>query len=366
MSRPAVLVRRIAGLPAAVNEALDFLNFDFSGKRVWVKPNLLAPHPPAAGVTTDPELVRLVVRGLRQRGAREIIVGDNPAGVRRVEMEKFLAPTGVVAASEGCFRNISINPVTLRLNSRFVPEVPVSAVINQVDVILNLPVFKTHGLTIITGAIKNLFGIIPGGHKTYLHARADTAAEFAELLVDIYQAVPVPVLTIMDGIRGMDGPNGPSGGRVLQLGLILASGSPVALDTVMALLAGGSPAKIPTLSIAGARGLGPIRKEEIDIVGDFQPIRGFILPPVGLAAAVTRVSRFVYPFLRRVPVNHPKLCIRCNECAANCPVQAIVLNPYPVIDRKRCISCFCCAEICPVRAMTIAGAGKSLLLRLTG
>lgn len=363
--RERVLVRKIGDLTGAVSEALDFLQFDFANKKVWVKPNLLAPHPPEAGVTTDPELVRQVVRALKRRDVARIWVGDNPAGVPTQPMEKYLAITGVVLASEGCFTNVSINPVNLKLNSRFVSEIPVSALINDVDVILNLPVFKTHGLTIITGAIKNLFGIIPGGHKTYLHTLAGNAIEFAELLVDIYQAVPKPVLTIMDGIRGMDGPNGPSGGRVLKLNLLLAAANPVALDAVMTLLAGGKPEKIPTNRIARERGLGPIEPDKIEIVGDFQPLKGFVLPPARLAAAASRVSTLVYPLLRRLPVLEPKRCIQCGKCGENCPKKAINLSPYPRINIKRCISCFCCSEICPTQAITIAPPLKSLLIRIT-
>lgn len=363
--RQRVLIRKITDLPTAVSEAFDFLQFDFSNKKVWVKPNLLAPHPPEAGVTTDPQLVRQVVRELRRRSAARVLVGDNPAGVHSQPMEEYLAPTGVVEASEGCFTNVSINPVTLKLNSRFTSEIPVSAIINDVDAILNLPVLKTHGLTIITGAIKNLFGIIPGGHKTYLHTLAASAKEFAELLVDIYQAMPCPIINIMDGLRGMDGPNGPSGGRVLKLNMLLASPNPVALDVVMTLLAGGKPEKIPTNRIASERGLGPIEPDEIEIVGDFQPIKGFVLPPAGIAAAVTRVSTLVYPLLCRLPVLHRKRCVQCGECAENCPKKAIGLSPYPQINRKKCISCFCCSEICPNHAITIASPLRSLLIHFT-
>ncbi len=363
MKRARVLVRKITDLNSAVREALDFLQFDFFGKRVWVKPNLLAPHPPEAGITTDPELVRHLVHELRRRGAAKIRVGDNPAGVHKTPMAEYLAPTGVVTASEGCFENISVNPITVKITSRFVSEIPVSAILNEVDVILNLPVFKTHGLTIITGAIKNMFGIIPGGHKTYLHTVVKNGEEFAELLVDIYQAVKKPVLNIMDGIRGMDGPNGPSGGRVLKLGILLSSANAVALDAVMTLLAGAHPRKIPTSRIAHQRGLGPIEPDGIEIVGEFQPIKGFVLPPVGLATVVTSVSRFVYPLLRRVPTLNQRRCRRCGDCVRNCPVKAIELAPYPKIDWRRCINCFCCAEICPVHAITIAGKLKSFYLR---
>jgi len=366
--RARVLIRKVIELKVAVIEALDFLEFDFAGKNVWVKPNLLGAYPPEAGVTTNPELVRRVVQELKRRNASQIWVADNPAGVSRgMRLEYYLAPTGVVAASEGCFVNAGVKPVNLWVDSHFVKEVPVSNIINEADVILNLPVFKTHALTVLTGAIKNMFGIIPGGYKSYLHTLARDGEEFAELLVDIYQAIKLPILTIMDGLRGMDGINGPSGGRVWRLGMLLTSSNAVALDAVMAMLVGVNPRAIPMLRIAGERGLGPIQVDDIEIKGDFAPIKGFRVPDTGFASLITRVSKPVYQvFVPRVPVLNVKRCIRCGECASNCPVQAIVLKPYPNIDRRRCIRCFCCSEICPTNAMVVAGRLRSFLERLVG
>ncbi|MGQ9707719.1 MAG: DUF362 domain-containing protein [bacterium] len=360
-----VLVRKIIELKAAVIEALDFLEYDFTGKKVWVKPNLLGPHPPEAGVTTNPELVSAVVRELWRRGSRQVLVADNPAGVPRPSLSEYLKPTGVVEASEGSFANISINPVRLKLKSRFISEIPVSSIINETDVILNLPVFKTHALTILTGAIKNIFGIIPGGHKAYLHTLATSAEEFAELLVDIYQAVPVPMLHIMDGIRVMDGINGPGGGRVRRMNYLIASANGVALDAVMALLAGAEPKAIPTIRIAAERGLGPMKKGELTIIGDLVRFKDFRLPNAGFAAIITRLSIPVYRFLLpRLPVLKKFRCTRCGQCAENCPVQAIKLSPDPEIDRQKCIRCFCCAEICSVKAMIVAGHLKSFWLQM--
>ena len=362
-----VLVRKVVDLSAAVAEALDFLEYDFRGKRVWVKPNLLGPHLPERSVTTNPELVRTVIRDLKYRGAGAVWVTDNPMGGHSDRLEDFLAPTGVIAASEGCFLGIAETPVIVPMNSRFIAQVPVSSVVSEADVILNLPVFKTHALTVMTGAIKNLFGIIPGIRKAHLHTLVRNGTEFAELLVDIYQAIPKPVLNIMDALRGMDGQNGPSGGRVLNIGKLLAARNAVALDSVMAMMAGAKPDRIPTNRIGAERGLGPARPDGIEIVGDFQTIPGFRLPSALLADSITGIAGATfYRLLERRPIAVKELCTRCRRCVDTCPVQAIAMTPWPDIDRRKCITCYCCVEVCPERAMVVPSPLRGLIQNITG
>ena len=348
-----MLVRKVTDLATTVKEALDFLEQDFKGLRVWVKPNLLGAHRPEAGVTTDPELVRQVVRQLKARGAAQVWVSDNPGMALPGNVSEYVAPTGIIEASEGCFRSPSDNPVPLAVESRFTSEVRASGLVREVDLLLNLPVFKTHALTLMTGAVKNLFGIIVGAQKQQLHAACPGFEEFSELMVDIYQSVPVPMLHIMDALRGMDGMNGPSGGRVLKLGRLLAARNGIALDSVMTLMAGRPPRSIPTVRIAEERGLGPGTRDEIDIIGDFEVIQGFHVPSARFGRLAGKASRGVYRFLARYPLAVRNACNLCLECEKKCPVQAITMNPYPVVARERCIRCYCCVEVCPKRAMLI-------------
>ncbi len=362
-----VLVRKVTDLAAAVREALDFLDYDFSGRRVWVKPNLLGAHLPEAGVTTDPELVRWVVRELRRRKPADVVVFDNPGGALNTDIASFIRPTGVIEASQGAFRTAPQTPTMLKLRSRFVAEIPVSTFIGESDIILNLPVFKTHALTILTGAVKNLFGIIPGGHKSFLHTVTGSADEFAELLVDIYQTVPIPVLTIVDALRGMDGQNGPSGGRVLDIGRIIAGTNPVAVDAVMALMAGTDPGSVPTTRIAASRGLGPAEQALIELVGDFAQVKGFRLPSRRVAALATGLAgSTAYRLLQRRPLLDRRNCTKCQRCADNCPARAIAMSPFPVIDRQKCIMCYCCIELCPEQAMIVPGLLRGLVQNITG
>jgi uncharacterized protein (DUF362 family)/NAD-dependent dihydropyrimidine dehydrogenase PreA subunit len=362
-SRERVLVRRVTRLAEAVAESLDFLDHDFRGLKVWVKPNLISPHPPERSVTTDPELVRAVVRELGKRGAEEITVADNPGGNMKGNIESYLEPTGIVEASEGCFRGVSGSPVELEVDSPVLDSIHVSRILLEADVILNLPVFKAHAFTVMSGAVKNMFGMVPGGQKGRLHALVPDDERFAELIVDLYRAIPTPMLHLMDAQRGMDG-SGPSAGRARDIGCLLAARNGVALDSVMALMAGIEPTDVPMLRCAGTRELGPVARDGIDIVGDFHVVPDFRIPSRRLSRALTGVVARIYPLARSRPVLVEKLCTRCGMCAASCPVDALNLSPLPRISRDDCITCYCCTEVCPEQALHVPGPWRGFVHEL--
>ena len=73
--------------------------------------------------------------------------------------------------------------------------------------LVSLPKLKTHGLTRMTGAVKNQFGCMPGLLKNQQHARLADPFDFATVLVDLNVSLK-PRLCIMDAVMAMEG-NGP-------------------------------------------------------------------------------------------------------------------------------------------------------------
>ena len=68
-------------------------------------------------------------------------------------------------AAKGHYVNIGNDSRKIDFNPAFAPTVSISSAILDADVVISLPKFKTHGLTVITGAIKNSYGFLTGAQK---------------------------------------------------------------------------------------------------------------------------------------------------------------------------------------------------------
>ena len=116
-------------------------------------------------------------------------------------------------------------------------------VAEDVDFIVSAAKLKTHAMMTYTGAVKNLFGIIPGITKADYHFKMNDVDNFAAHLVDICEYAK-PLFSVIDGVEGMEG-DGPSAGEKRHVGIIMASEDPYALDYSALRLIGINPRKVP-------------------------------------------------------------------------------------------------------------------------
>lgn len=343
-----------------VNKAVHtvFQYFNPPETEVLIKPNLLGGFPVEQHVTTHPSLVAALIHYFKEKNV-EITVGDNPAG--RGDVIKKAEKTRLYQASNGHFKDISDSEEVL-VHSDYFSRLAVSKKVLTTDYVLNVPKFKTHIQTMITGAIKNMFGMLPGDEKSLIHCKARRLKDFSHALVDIYSIRP-PDLTIMDAVVGMEG-NGPSGGTLKHIGKILASDNGVELDAVMAYMMGLDPHTVPMLAYAHEKGLGEIVLEKIHIEGEVARIPKFKVPSRMLVRVITPMSSGYYDFLAVKPHLNRKKCVKCWECVEKCPVSALSRNEYPHINKDLCISCFCCAEVCETHAMEVPTQMREVFNRL--
>ncbi len=336
------------------------------GDRVLIKPNMLSARCPGEGVTTHPAVVRGIVELVQEVGA-EAIIGDSPGGTNR-DLNHFWEVCGYKEVSEATGAPL----VSLERELREV-EVPggviyktlhLSRIALEADVLITVPKLKTHSLTLLTGAIKNLLGLIPGLGKMEFHRRCPKPDDLGEAVVDIFSALK-PRLAIMDAIVGMEG-NGPVSDKLRDVGVLLAGPDAVALDTVAQTIMGLKPFDVPTTRAAAERGLGTADLRKIDIKGESLEevvIKNFVLPS---NAVVRSIPKPILSLIARRIMVRPRArtdkCTGCRCCVKNCPVGAVSIEKNFVrIDYRKCILCLCCYELCPEKAMDLK---KSLLSRL--
>lgn len=121
------------------------------------------------------------------------------------------------------------------------------------DVIINLPKLKTHMMTGLSAATKNLFGCIPGLQKAEWHMRFPDKERFGGMLVDLLCTVK-PGFAILDGILAQEG-DGPAGGTPRMVGIVAAAEDHLQMDFALCRMLGIRPKDVPYLNAAISRGL---------------------------------------------------------------------------------------------------------------
>jgi uncharacterized protein (DUF362 family)/Pyruvate/2-oxoacid:ferredoxin oxidoreductase delta subunit len=316
--------------------------------RVLLKPNLLAGRDPALAITTHPAVLRAIARRLKDLGVRRIVLADSPSGA--------YSPASLRRVYAACEYPPLAEWMELNEDVRYAAKGGFSILrpVLEADFVINCPKLKTHGLTVMSAGVKNLFGCVPGLQKPEQHCLHPSIEGFSDMLLDLAEAVK-PALTLMDAVDCMEG-NGPGGGKVRPMGYTLASRSPYALDEAAATLMAINPIMVPLIRHARKRGLcGP---DDVVLTGD--PLVAAD-PPFLLPDAIVTRERFFTPnglfhhFFgrkRTYPVVNVERCVGCGRCAESCPKHLITVeNRKAVIRRKGCISCFCCQEVCPEKAM---------------
>ncbi len=337
----------------------------YNGARVLLKPNCLsAHHGPDRPVNTRAEIVEAVGQYLLNHHQVHLIIADSGG-------------MGSYGKTKRAYVLMGLDRVALRLGAELVNleelglieiQSPVgkilhafkaTALLDQIDVLVNLPKLKTHILTGITGAVKNVLGLLPGSLKRDIHVAAPSGLAMARALVDILAGIKkkVPlILNLMDGIVAMEGA-GPTHGRARQTGWLLSSIDPVAIDVVGAAIMGFDPAKIITIGQAAEAGLGTADPARIELLGagwrDL-PVPGFKHPytktrewaeriiPTWL---IGRAFDFLYEAKPRV---RKAQCQECGLCVQACPARALKLTEEGLhFNQSLCIECYCCLEHCP-------------------
>jgi uncharacterized protein (DUF362 family)/NAD-dependent dihydropyrimidine dehydrogenase PreA subunit len=355
MSRVMIHPATYENCREAVDRAFALFPLNLTGKSVLIKPNVLRASEANEGIATHPAVLKAVVDKVETLKPASLVVGDNPGLFSYGANEESFKQTGLLAAAKGYYQNIGNDSLQVAFNPEFMAAVSLSRIIKEADVIISLPKFKTHGLTVLTGAIKNSYGFLPGAQKAKLHKAAGSPERFHEVVVDVFK-LRVPDFFLMDAVVGMEG-NGPASPDLREIGLILASDNAVALDAVVATMMGLDPGRLRFFQKAKAEGLGDYDLKTIEVLGELKVIPDFKVPPLGGEAIMQNeaIQSLIHGKTLLKPHANPEWCTGCGSCIEQCPMAALSMQDgVPEADPDLCISCFCCQEICPEKAITLS------------
>jgi len=366
----------------AVNDAVQLIGGLNVKGTVLIKPNLSCAKPSGSGLVTNVEVVKALVKMVADQGARPI-VGDLP--ILGWEARKVFDATGIRAIEEagGELVDWSDNHIEIELsNANILKKVTIARPAIEVDAIINVPVLKHHFLTHLSGAMKNLFGLVEPNFRPRIHVLG-----LDEPLVDLYEFLkPKIVLNVMDAtlIANSVRPAGPYYGptdakSAFRANMVLASQDAVALDAVAAHVIRIDPMDVEMVRIAHDRGLGDIKPRTVgNARGASLKVKsalyGKLLPYMEDAWTSTIWNPVAHPFAKRLYGKEvlslkevrkemdsidPSMigmvgnCAECGLCVGACPTKNIMLADHRAAFGSKCIKCFICVEICPNGALGI-------------
>lgn len=357
--------------PATVQAAVAKLLADLGGLATWVrprqtvllKPNLLSARAPEKGVTTHPEVVRAVIRSVRAVGGCPV-VADSACSA--IQIERVWEKTGFKAmCGEESVPLINLEKSSSVQFNRAGVVYSVAKPVMEAPLVINMPKLKTHMLTVLTNAVKNIYGTLPGFQKTMLHKQYPTPDQFCAFLAALYARVR-PGLTISDAVVAMER-NGPSGGDLVPLGFLAGSTDGVALDAALCHILKIALNKVTYLGLLQRAGVGTADWSQIEMVGNVPlPLNR---PPFRVPVITSLLNqipiwllRLVAPYVWIRP-SFTARCVQCGLCVKACPVTALrmIEESVPILNSAVCIGCCCCHEVCPNRAVEMK---QSFLMNL--
>ena len=354
------------------------------GERIGLKPNIIMPAVVERAICTHPLLVAAVALEIREAGGYPVVVESPGAGFVPLKsvMVGVFRRAGYREAADRYDFELSYDidwDVIRNPDAKHVHLVELLGSYLKCDGLINLSKFKTHTFQVLSGATKNLFGLIPGLTKVGYHAKFADPKLFGDMLLDI-AAVTRPRLNIVDAILAMEGQGPTTSGTPRQMNFLLASEDSIAADLTCCAIAGIDPLAVPVLAAARDRGLWRGRPEDVATVGlpvsEFA-VKDFALPGKYLDRSglgrINFLANGPRSLLRNGFIRRPRpkvgRCTICGACAQACPGNAIEMDKttrVALVEDEKCIQCFCCHEVCPNAAIDLEFTGFGKLVHGMG
>jgi len=338
----------------AIEKSLKEINFKIKpNSKILIKPNLVSNNTPNQQAVTNFTLIDFLCRYFKKNKCK-ITIGESSAFYNKGYTSKAYKSSKIYDIAKKysvpliAFEDEKIIPVEKK-NLKFLKELYIPKIINDFDLIVDVPKIKTHMLMRFTGAVKNLYGIVPGGYKQILHTKTKNINEMAEIILDLYQNLKPPILSVADAVIGLDG--GPSAviGKPKKIGYILSSMNPFALDVIACQMIGYSPEDIPLITMAEKRNL--IKIKDVKQIGEFHKT---IFSKLKKGAIVNKKQDSLLVTKTYATPKINSKCHLCEICTSACPTKALeIKNDKLIFNKDKCIHCYSCVTSCPENAIKL-------------
>jgi len=249
-------------------EIMEMMGMDFRDKKVLIKPNLTIKASPNSGIITNPIFCEGIIDYLKKNGAGKIKIGEGTSAADNDNMEEIYKTAGYLELSS------KTNIELINFNrDEMIEGANLPKSILDFDVLINVPVLKTHHIALATLGIKNLMGLylpVKDRHNAFHEKEEFKQAhiEISEKILDLYKAISskIKIVTVIDGFYGRDG-NGFEKGETKNMGIAIGGENIVAVDIIGAYVMGFNPKTIYYLNLAQKQKLGPSQLSKIKIKG---------------------------------------------------------------------------------------------------
>jgi uncharacterized protein (DUF362 family)/NAD-dependent dihydropyrimidine dehydrogenase PreA subunit len=243
-------------------------------------------------------------------------------------------------------------------------ELRVAQIVYDADVFINLPKLKRHSLTTMTGALKNLFGVLHRDTRRRMHAW-NVNRGIAEV-----NRVLQPTLSLVEGVVTL---TRAVYGQAEALGVLLGGTESLALDRVGCRLLGLEETTVPHLNSAAQVGLTagyqvvgadlPMDEPTIRSVSWGRRVHRALIQgayAADILYTAARPGRSILPRLHfelgLKPQINAAACTECGDCVPVCPVSAIDIPARRILpERCECLRCLKCVPVCPENAIEVVG-----------
>ncbi|WIG59812.1 MAG: Iron-sulfur cluster-binding protein [Ktedonobacterales bacterium] len=355
-------------IAAAAHHAIELLGgmrAILAGRTIAVlKPNFVAGRPARTGATTNLDLLAAVAAEVHAAGAQPYLCESSGTEFDDASTYTILGIADFCREHDiGMVGRVDSWTALRPPGARRLKHFSKPAILDDACLI-NLPVLKTHVVSGMSVAMKNLMGLLPREDRRTMHTLG-----IQQCIVDMNLGLR-PDLNIVDGSVGQDG-DGPLYGRQANLGVLVAGRDSLAVDLVCCRLVNVDPHTIGHLRL-GEQQMGRRRPH---LLGDeIAPLSRFELPQVKplYRFAFWLMYPLDYPFARLTgthlctalystglvgtrPQISAEACTHCGICVEACPLPNVINLDTLQVNPRTCQRCLLCYEACPEGAISVKG-----------